>query len=217
MYTVRFLAVAALLPFALSAGHLSATTTATTTTTTPTAPPPVSRYLGVGADAAALKRAGVIGDRAGYENDTFLSNEAPMLATWPEGSTDRERDIFQPNRYLPRLQGSAYRVIQGLRSGIVLGIRLIGIKTRPTSALFKPLIPTDVKLVRQLGSRAPLCKGWVFSSPSLSAAAAALGAAGKLTPGPAAVYVHAWWTAPTRVAPGSAYVDLRTSLAGLRC
>src|SRR5262245_13370512 len=51
-------------------------------------------YLGVGANASALKRIGVIGNRAGYENDTFLSNEVPMLTTWPEDAV--ERDFFRP-------------------------------------------------------------------------------------------------------------------------
>src|SRR5262249_43247076 len=120
-------------------------------------------------------------------------------------------------RILPHLQGSSYRVIRGLTSGIVLGIRLIGIEAKPATALFKPFIPTDAKLVRQQRTRAPLCRGWVFSSASLTATVAGLGATQTIAPPAEAVYVHAWWTAPTRVAPGSAYVDLRTSVGGIRC
>ena len=172
-------------------------------------------YLGLGADALALKRAGLIGSRAGYENDTFLSNEAPVLTTWPEKTT--ERDFFRPKRLLPRLPGSGYRVVQGLTSGIVLAIRLIGIQARPTIALFRPFVPWDAKVVSTQGTKTPLCRGWVLSSASLSATVTALGTAQKIVPPPTAVYLHAWWTAPTKVASGSAYLDLRTTPGPVRC
>ena len=172
-------------------------------------------YPGLGADASALKRAGLIGNRAGYENDTFLSNEAPLLTAWPEATT--ERDLFHPKRVLPRLPGSGYRVVRGLTSGIVLAIRLIGIQAKPTMALFRPFVPADAKVVRGEGTTAPLCRGWILSSTSLSATVATLAAAQKIVPAPAAVFVHAWWTGPTKVEPGSAYLDLRTTAGPVRC
>ena len=172
-------------------------------------------YLGVGADAAALQRAGVIGGRAGYENDTYLSTEAPMLTTWLEPTT--ERDFFRPKRVLPHFPGSSYRVIRGLTSGIVLGIRLMGIPSRPTVGVFRPLVPADAKLVRTGGTTHPFCRGWVYTSASLTGAIHALATAGKVKPDPAALYVHAWWTAPSAGVVGSVYVDLRTTLGTLPC
>jgi len=162
-------------------------------------------YIGVGAKAAGLKRSGVIGARAGYENDSFLSDEAPMLTSWPEAAT--ERDFFHPKRVLPRVAGTSYRVIWGEATGIVLGIRLVGVQTKPAAGALRMFMPADAKLARRL-SRGTKCTGWIFTSRSLSATVAERQA---LTPPPAAVYVHAWWTAPRRGFEGDAYLALSTS------
>ena len=172
-------------------------------------------YLGVGANAAALKRLGAIGGRAGYENDPFYVIEAPLLTSWPEVT---ERDVFRPKRFLPHLPGREYRVRWGLTSGIVLGMRLIGIASRPTAGLFKPLIPADASLIRRTGTGGN-CAGWLFRSPSLDAAIRTLAAKHKAPATPRGVYVHAWWTAPSPAdnRTGPAYVEVRTTVSALSC
>ena len=162
-------------------------------------------YIGIGAKAASLNRSGVMGARAGYENDTFLSDEAPMLVSWPEAVT--ERDFFHPKRVLPQLAGTSYRAIWGRTTGIVLGIRLIGIQSKPAQGGLRVFVPADTKLVHQR-SRGAKCTGWVFTSASLRGLVAKLQG---LTPPPAAVYIHAWWTAPRGGFEGNEYLALSTS------
>ena len=99
----------------------------------------------------------------------------------------------------------------------MLAIRLIGVRAKPMIGLFRPFVPSDATVVSTQGTKVPLCRGWVLSSASLDATVATLGAAQKIVPPPTAVYVHAWWTAPTGVASGSAYLDLRTTPGPVRC
>jgi hypothetical protein len=168
----------------------------------------VGPYVGIGASAATLKHSGVIGARAGYENDTFLSSEAHTLASWPEAVT--ERDFFYPKKVLPRLPGTSYRVIWGATSGIVLGIRLIGIQTKPAISMFRRLMPPDAELDRQQ-SKPSRCTGWAFSSASLTTAVTAIAAQESIDPAPSAIHVHVWWTAPRAAYKGNVYLELSTS------